>query len=143
MPGKVNPTQCEALTMLCCQVFGNDVALNIGAASGNFELNVFKPLIAHNFLQSARLLADGMHSFEHHCARGIEANRVRIGQLMEQSLMLVTALAPRIGYDKAAAIAKKAQTEGTTLKQAALALGHVTETQFAEWIVPMEMTRPG
>jgi fumarate hydratase class II len=143
MPGKVNPTQCEALTMLCCQVFGNDVALTAGAAAGNFELNVFKPLIAHNFLQSARLLADGMHSFEHHCARGIEANRTRIAELMEQSLMLVTALAPHIGYDKAAAIAKKAQHEGTTLKQAALALGYVSEPEFNEWIVPIDMTRPG
>jgi fumarate hydratase class II len=99
MPGKVNPTQCEALTMLCCQVMGNDVAIGIGGASGNFELNVFKPLIAHNFLQSVRLLADGMSSFEAHCARGIEADRERIGELLERSLMLVTALAPHIGYD--------------------------------------------
>ncbi len=143
MPGKVNPTQCEALTMLCCQVFGNDVAITIGGASGNFELNVFKPMIAHNFLQSARLLADGMRSFEAHCAHGIEANRERIGELMERSLMLVTALAPHIGYDRAAQIAKKAQHEGTTLKQAALALGFVTEQQFNEWIVPLAMTRPG
>ncbi len=142
MPGKVNPTQCEALTMLCCQVFGNDVALTVGAASGNFELNVFKPMIAHNFLQSARLLADGMRSFDEHCAHGIEPNRARIGELMERSLMLVTALAPHIGYDKAAQIAKKAQHEGTTLKQAALALGYVDEAQFAQWIVPIEMTRP-
>jgi fumarate hydratase class II len=143
MPGKVNPTQCEALTMLCCQVFGNDVALTVGAASGNFELNVFKPMIAHNFLQSARLLADGMRSFEEHCAHGIEADRERIGDLMARSLMLVTALAPHIGYDKAAQIAKKAQHEGTTLKQAALALGFVSEQQFADWIVPLDMTRPG
>ncbi|MBP0597910.1 class II fumarate hydratase [Herbaspirillum sp. LeCh32-8] len=143
MPGKVNPTQCEALTMLCAQVFGNDVALNIGGASGNFELNVFKPLIIHNFLQSVRLLADGMASFEEHCARGIEANRERIGELMEKSLMLVTALAPHIGYDKAAKIAKQAHHDGTTLKEAALALGYVTEQQFAEWIKPEEMTRPG
>ena len=142
MPGKVNPTQCEALTMLCCQVFGNDVALTFGGASGNFELNVFKPLMAHNFLQSARLLADGMRSFEHHCARGIEPNRERIGELMERSLMLVTALAPHIGYDRAAQIAKQAQHEGTTLKQAALALGFVTEQQFEQWIVPLAMTRP-
>ncbi|SFL81748.1 class II fumarate hydratase [Rugamonas rubra] len=142
MPGKVNPTQCEALTMLCCQVFGNDVALTFGGASGNFELNVFKPLMAHNFLQSARLLADGMRSFEHHCARGIEPNRERIGELMERSLMLVTALAPHIGYDRAAQIAKRAQHEGTTLKQAALALGFVTEQQFEQWIVPLAMTRP-
>ncbi|MBB5391093.1 MULTISPECIES: class II fumarate hydratase [unclassified Herbaspirillum] len=143
MPGKVNPTQCEALTMLCAQVFGNDVALNIGGASGNFELNVFKPVIIHNFLQSVRLLADGMASFEEHCARGIEANRERIADLMERSLMLVTALAPHIGYDKAAKIAKQAHHDGTTLKQAALALGYVTEQQFAEWIKPEEMTRPG
>ncbi|MDM5180760.1 class II fumarate hydratase [Massilia sp. DJPM01] len=143
MPGKVNPTQCEALTMLCCQVFGNDVAITMGGASGNFELNVFKPMIAHNFLQSARLLADGMRSFNEHCAHGIEPNRERIGELMERSLMLVTALAPHIGYDRAAQIAKKAQHEGTTLKQAALALGFVTEQQFQDWIVPLDMTRPG
>ncbi|QJQ00134.1 fumarate hydratase [Herbaspirillum rubrisubalbicans] len=143
MPGKVNPTQCEAMTMLCAQVFGNDVALNIGGASGNFELNVFKPVIIHNFLQSVRLLADGMASFEEHCARGIEANHSRIGELMEKSLMLVTALAPHIGYDKAAKIAKQAHHDGTTLKQAALALGYVTEAQFAEWIKPEQMTRPG
>ena len=143
MPGKVNPTQCEALTMLCCQVFGNDVAITMGGASGNFELNVFKPMIAHNFLQSARLLADGMRSFDDHCAHGIEPNRQRIGELMERSLMLVTALAPHIGYDKAAQIAKKAQHEGTTLQEAALALGFVTEQQFRQWIVPLDMTRPG
>ncbi|PWF41891.1 class II fumarate hydratase [Massilia glaciei] len=143
MPGKVNPTQAEALTMLCCQVFGNDVALTIGGASGNFELNVFKPMIAHNFLQSARLLADGMRSFEHHCARGIEPNRARIGELMEKSLMLVTALTPHIGYDRAAQIAKKAQHDGITLRQAALQSGYVSEQQFGEWIVPLAMTRPG
>ena len=142
MPGKVNPTQCEALTMLCCQVFGNDVAITIGGASGNFELNVFKPMIAHNFLQSARLLGDGMRSFDEHCARGIEPNRVRIGELMERSLMLVTALTPHIGYDRAAQIAKKAQHDGSTLKEAALALGYVTEQEFAQWIVPMDMTHP-
>ncbi|MDB5934569.1 MAG: fumC [Massilia sp.] len=143
MPGKVNPTQCEALTMLCCQVFGNDVAITIGGASGNFELNVFKPMIAHNFLQSARLLADGMRSFDEHCAHGIEPNRARIAELMERSLMLVTALAPHIGYDRAAQIAKLAQHEGTTLKQAALQLGFVNEQQFDDWIVPLAMTRPG
>ena len=142
MPGKVNPTQCEALTMLCCQVFGNDVALTFGGASGNFELNVFKPMIAHNFLQSARLLADGMKSFDHHCAEGIEPNRKRIGELMEQSLMLVTALAPHIGYDRAAQIAKTAQHDGTTLRQAALASGFVDAQQFDAWIVPMDMTHP-
>ena len=143
MPGKVNPTQCEALTMVCCQVFGNDVAITMGGASGNFELNVFKPMIAHNFLQSARLLADAMRSFDEHCAHGIEPNRQRIGELMERSLMLVTALAPHIGYDKAAQIAKKAQHDGSTLQQAALALGFVTEQQFKQWIVPLDMTRPG
>jgi len=143
MPGKVNPTQCEALTMLACQVFGNDVAITMGGASGNFELNVYKPMIAHNFLQSARLLADGMRSFEEHCVHGIEPNRSRIAELMERSLMLVTALAPHIGYDKAASIAKKAQHEGTTLQEAALALGYVTAEQFAQWIVPLDMTRPG
>jgi fumarate hydratase class II len=142
MPGKVNPTQCEALTMLCCQVFGNDVALTIGGASGNFELNVFKPMIAHNFLQSARLLADGMRSFDEHCAHGIEPNRERIGELMERSLMLVTALAPHIGYDRAAQIAKLAQHDNLTLKQAALQLGFVSEGDFDAWIVPIDMTRP-
>ena len=139
MPGKVNPTQCEALTMLCCQVMGNDVAIGIGGASGNFELNVFKPLIAHNMLQSIRLLADGMHSFEHHCARGITANSERIAELMERSLMLVTALVPHIGYDKAAEIAKRASHEGTTLKQAALASGYVTADQYESWVIPEAM----
>jgi fumarate hydratase class II len=143
MPGKVNPTQCEALTMLCCQVFGNDVAITVGGASGNFELNVFKPMIVHNFLQSARLLADGMRSFDQFCVQGIAPNLERIGELMERSLMLVTALAPHIGYDKAAQIAKKAQHEGLTLKEAALQLGFVTEQQFEQWIVPLAMTRPG
>ena len=142
MPGKVNPTQCEAMTMLCAQVMGNDVAVAIGGASGNFELNVYRPLIIHNVLQSIRLLADGMTSFEEHCARGIEPNRARISELLERSLMLVTALNPHIGYDKAAAIAKMAHHEGTTLKAAALALGHVTEQQFDEWVRPERMTGP-
>jgi fumarate hydratase class II len=140
MPGKVNPTQCEALTMLCCQVMGNDVALSIGAASGNFELNVFKPMIAHNFLQSVRLLADGMASFDHHCAQGIAPNLERIKELMARSLMLVTALTPHIGYDCAAQIAKKAQHEGLSLREAALALGFVTGEQFDTWIDPLAMT---
>jgi fumarate hydratase class II len=143
MPGKVNPTQCEALTMLCCQVMGNDVAIGIGGASGNFELNVFKPLIAHNFLQSIRLLADGMASFDRHCVRGITANRQRIGDLMERSLMLVTALVPHIGYDKAAEIAKQANREGTTLKEAALALAYVTAEEYERWVAPEAMTHPG
>ncbi|MBI1887991.1 MAG: class II fumarate hydratase [Nitrosomonadales bacterium] len=142
MPGKVNPTQCEALTMLCCQVFGNDVAINIGGASGNFELNVFRPLIAHNFLQSVRLLANGMASFEEHCVRGIEANRARIAEQMERSLMLVTALTPHIGYDRAAEIAKRAHRDGSTLKQAALALGYVAEADFDLWVRAAEMTHP-
>jgi fumarate hydratase class II len=139
MPGKVNPTQAEALTMLCCQVFGNDVAINVGGSMGNFELNVFKPVIIHNFLQSARLIADGAASFNDNCAAGIEANVERIGRLMRESLMLVTALNPHIGYDRAARIAKKAHAEGTTLKAAALALGFVTEAQFDEWVKPEDM----
>jgi fumarate hydratase class II len=142
MPGKVNPTQCEALTMLCCQVMGNDVAISIGGAAGNFELNVFKPLIAHNFLQSLRLLADGMHSFEHHCVQGISANRERISDLMARSLMLVTALVPHIGYDKAAEIAKRASHENTSLKQAALALGYVTAEDYERWVVTASMIHP-
>ena len=140
MPGKVNPTQCEAVTMLAAQVLGNDVAINIGGASGNFELNVFKPLVIHNFLQSVRLLADGMASFDQHCASGIEPNRERIAELVDRSLMLVTALNPHIGYDKAAQIAKKAHKENLSLKDAALALGYVTEEQFAQWVVPADMT---
>ena len=134
MPGKVNPTQCEAMTMLCAQVMGNDVALGIGAASGNFELNVFKPLLIHNFLQSVRLLADGMNSLNEHCVQGIQANERRIEELVERSLMLVTALNPHIGYDKAAEIAKKAHKEGTTLKEAAVALGHVSAEDFDAWV---------
>ena len=139
MPGKVNPTQSEALTMLCAQVFGNDVAINFGGASGNFELNVFRPMIAHNFLQSVRLLADGMASFNDHCAVGIEPNRDRIAELVSGSLMLVTALNPHIGYDKAAAIAKKAHKDGSSLRDAALASGHVTADQFDAWVVPADM----
>jgi len=139
MPGKVNPTQSEAVTMLCCQVFGNDVAVNMGGASGNFELNVFRPMVAHNVLQSVRLLADGMQSFNDNCAVGIEPNRDRVDQLLNESLMLVTALNPHIGYDKAAKIAKKAHKEGTTLKASALALGFVTEQQFDEWVRPKDM----
>ncbi len=139
MPGKVNPTQCEALTMLACQVMGNDVAVNIGGASGNFELNVFKPLIIHNVLQSMRLLADGALSFEEHCARGIEADRARIGELVQRSLMLVTALNPHIGYDKAAQIAKAAHAQGSSLREAALASGHVTAEQFDAWVRPEAM----
>jgi len=139
MPGKVNPTQSEALTMLSAQVMANDVAVNIGGASGNFELNVFKPLIIHNFMMSCRLIADGCDSFRSNCAEGIEPNRERIRHNLENSLMLVTALNPHIGYDNAARIAKKAHKEGTTLKQAAVALGLVTEAQFDEWVVPDKM----
>jgi fumarate hydratase class II len=142
MPGKVNPTQSEAMTMLCCQVFGNDVAVNLGGASGNFELNVFKPLLIHNFLQSARLLADGCQSFNDNCAAGIEPNKERIAKLLHESLMLVTALNPHIGYDKAAKIAKTAHKEGTTLKEAALKLGFVTAAQFDEWVRPEDMVGP-
>jgi fumarate hydratase class II len=142
MPGKVNPTQSEALTMLCAQVFGNDVAVNFGGASGNFELNVFKPLIIHNFLQSARLLADGCHSFNDNCAVGIEPDRARIDKLLRESLMLVTALNPHIGYDKAAKIAKTAHKEGTTLKESALKLGYLTSEQFDQWVKPEDMVGP-
>jgi len=139
MPGKVNPTQCEALTMLACQVMGNDVAVNMAGASGNFELNVFKPVIIHNVLQSMRLLADGALSFEEHCARGIEADRTRIGELVQRSLMLVTALNPHIGYDKAAQIAKAAHKQGSSLRDAALASGWVTGEQFDAWVKPEDM----
>ncbi|MCE1191674.1 MAG: class II fumarate hydratase [Acidovorax sp.] len=139
MPGKVNPTQSEAVTMLAAQVFGNDVAINFGGASGNFELNVFRPMVAHNFLQSVRLLADGMVSFNDHCAAGIEPNRERIADLVGRSLMLVTALNTHIGYDKAAFIAKKAHKEGTSLREAAIASGHLTAEQFDQWVVPENM----
>jgi fumarate hydratase, class II len=139
MPGKVNPTQSEAVTMLAAQVMGNDVAINIGGASGNFELNVFRPMVIHNFLQSVRLLADGMSSFDKHCAVGITPNEARIGELVERSLMLVTALNTHIGYDKAAQIAKKAHKDGSSLREAALALGHVTAEQFDAWVVPGQM----
>jgi fumarate hydratase, class II len=143
MPGKVNPTQSEALTMICAQVLGNDAALNIGGASGNFELNVFKPLIIHNFIHSAKLLAKGMEGFTRHCVAGLEPNAARIEELMKKSLMLVTALNPHIGYDNAARIAKKAHAEGTTLKEAALALGLVTAEDFEKWISPRDMIAPG
>jgi fumarate hydratase class II len=139
MPGKVNPTQSEAMMMLCFQVMGNDVAINMGGSMGNFELNVFKPLIIYNFLQSVHLLADGLISFNDNCAKGIEADRVRIGQLMKNSLMLVTALTPYIGYEKAARIAILAHKEGTTLRDAALSLGYVTGEEFDEWVRPEAM----
>jgi len=139
MPGKVNPTQSEAMIMLCCQVMGNDVAINMGGALGNFELNVMKPLIIHNFLQSVRLLSDGAISFNDNCAVGITANVEHIDDLMRNSLMLVTALNPHIGYDKAAEIAKKAYCEGSTLRDAALVSGHVTAEQFEMWVRPENM----
>ena len=142
MPGKVNPTQSEALTMVCAQVIGNDVAVNVGGASGHFELNVFKPLIVYNTLQSIRLLGDAAVSFADHCVAGIKPDRGRIRELMESSLMLVTALSPHIGYDRAAEVAHRAHAEGSTLREAALALGYVTGEQFAEWVRPEDMTRP-
>lgn len=142
MPGKVNPTQCEALAMVCCQVFGNDTAITVGGSSGNLELNAYKPLIAYNFLQSVRLLAEGMQSFEKYCVRGIEANIHRIAEQLNRSLMLVTALTPHIGYDRSAEIAKHAHQEGSTLRQAALALGYVTANEFDLWVNPVNMTHP-
>lgn len=139
MPGKVNPTQAEALTMICAQVMGNDVAINVGGANGHFELNVFKPLIITNFLDSAIILGDGAVSFTDKCVKGIQANKTRIRQHLDNSLMLVTALNPIIGYDKAAEIAKKAYRENTTLKEAALALGYLTEEEFDKYIDPRKM----
>ena len=143
MPGKVNPTQCEAMTMVCAQVMGNDVAVGIGAASGNFELNVFKPVIIHNVLQSLRLLGDACRNFNEFCAVGIEANQAKIDDNLHKSLMLVTALNPHIGYDNAAKIAKKAHHDGTTLKEAAVSLNLLTAEQFDAWVDPMKMTQPG
>jgi fumarate hydratase, class II len=143
MPGKVNPTQSEALTMVCAQVMGNHVTVTVGGANGHFELNVFKPVIANALLQSIRLLADATVSFTDNCVAGIEPNRDRIKELVEGSLMLVTALNPHIGYDAAARIAKKAHAEGTTLRAAALALGLVTDAQFEEWVRPERMVGPG
>lgn len=140
MPGKVNPTQCEAVTMVAVQVMGNDAAIGIAASQGNFELNVFKPVIIYNFLHSVRLLNDVCHSFTQHCVEGIEVNYEKIEKYVKESLMLVTALNPHIGYDKAAQIAKKAHQEGKTLREAALALGFVTEKEFDEWVVAKKMT---
>jgi fumarate hydratase, class II len=139
MPGKINPTQSEAVLMLAAQVFGNDVTIGIAGASGNFELNVAKPVIIYDFLQSCRLLADGTRSFDRYCATGIEPDRARIADLVSRSLMLVTALAPHIGYDKAAQIAHKAHAEGTTLRAAALELGYVTAAEFDAWVRPEKM----
>jgi fumarate hydratase class II len=139
MPGKVNPTQSEALTMIAAQIMGNDVAVNIGGMSGNFELNVFKPVIIHNFLMSARLIAEGGESFREHCVVGITANRERIQENLQKSLMLVTALNPHIGYDNAARIAKTAHKTGRTLKETAVELGLVTAEQFDQWVRPEKM----
>jgi fumarate hydratase, class II len=139
MPGKVNPTQSEAMTMLCAQVMGNDVAINVGGMSGNFELNVYKPLIAHAFLGSVRLLSDGCDSFRKNCVVGLEPNRPRIGKNLSESLMLVTALNPHIGYDAAAKVAKKAHKENKTLKDTAIELGLVTAEQFEKWVRPEKM----
>ncbi len=140
MPGKVNPTQSEALTMVCAQVIGNDVAIAVGGAQGHYELNVFKPMMARNILESARLLGDACASFSAHCVEGIEPNQARIDELLQNSLMLVTALNTKIGYYKAAEIANKAHTEGTTLKAAALSTGYLTEAEYDAWVVPADMT---
>ena len=142
MPGKVNPTQCEALTMVCCQVFGNNAAITAGASQGHFELNVYKPLLAHNMLHSIRILADAARSFTDNCVAGIKADEKRIGELMNRSLMLVTALAPTIGYDKAAKIAKTAHANGTTLREEAVRLGYLTGADFDRLIRPERMTKP-
>lgn len=142
MPGKVNPTQSEAMTMVCAQVMGNDVAVTIGGASGNFELNVFKPMIIHNVLQSIRLLSDASESFNEHCVVGIKPNEKRIKELLENSLMLVTALNPVIGYDKAAKIAKKAYADNSSLKEAAVALGYLTAAEFEKKVRPEDMIKP-
>lgn len=139
MPGKVNPTQCEAMTMVCAQVLGNDTTISFAGSQGNFELNVFKPVMAYNYLQSAELLGDACVSFDEHCAAGITPNHARIGELLEQSLMLVTALNKHIGYEKAAEIAKKAYKENSTLKAAALALGYVSAEDFDQWVDPAKM----
>jgi fumarate hydratase class II len=142
MPGKVNPTQCEALIMLSLQVLANDVVISSAAAAGNFELNVTKPLTAHAYLQSIRLLSDGITSFARYCITGMVANERRVTELVESSLMLVTALVPHIGYDKAAAIAKTAHAKNQSLREAALASGYVSAFQFDRWIQPASMTHP-
>ena len=142
MPGKVNPTQCEAITMVCTQVMGNHVTISIAASNGHFELNVFKPVMSLNLLQSIRLLADASRSFTENCVVGIEANEPRIAELMNQSLMLVTALTPHIGYDNAGKVAKKAHDEGSTLREAAIALGVTSGEEFDAWVQPHKMTSP-
>ncbi|HEY7230879.1 MAG TPA: class II fumarate hydratase [Pseudolabrys sp.] len=143
MPGKTNPTQSEALTMVCCQVFGNQTAITVAGSQGHFELNVYKPLLAYCMMQSIRLLADAATSFADNCVVGIRANEARIRELMQRSLMLVTALSPKIGYDKAAQVAKAAHTNGTTLREEAIRLGFVTAAEFDRLIRPEKMTRPG
>ena len=142
MPGKVNPTQCEAITMVAAQVMGNQTAVSIGGSNGHFELNVFKPMMVRNVLQSTRLIGDSCQSFSKNCVTGIVANRERIDKLLNDSLMLVTALNPHIGYDKAAKLAKTAHQEGLTLKQAALKLGYLTDEEFQEWVQPSKMLGP-
>ena len=142
MPGKVNPTQSEAMTMVCAQVLGNDVAVNIGGANGHFELNVFKPMIVFNCLNSIRLISDACESFTDHCVDGIQANTAQIKKHLENSLMLVTALNPHIGYDNAAKIAKTAHKNGTTLKEEAVNLGFLTAENFDKWVRPETMTTP-
>jgi fumarate hydratase class II len=142
MPGKVNPTQCEALTMVCAQLMGNHVTVSMAGAGGHLELNVYKPVIIYNVLQSIRLLADAARSFNDRCVVGIEADRERIEELLQRSLMLVTALNPRIGYDNAAKVAKKAYAEGTSLKEAAVALGLLTADEFDELVRPEKMLGP-
>ena len=143
MPGKVNPTQCEAMTMVCCQVFGNHAAMTVAASQGHFELNVFKPVMAYDMLQSIRLLGDAARSFTEHCVRDMRADEKRIAELMQRSLMLVTALAPKIGYDNAAKIAKTAHANGTTLREEAIRLGLVSGKDFDRLVQPARMTRPG
>lgn len=142
MPGKVNPTQCEAITMVSAQVMGNHTAVTIGGSNGHFELNVFKPMMVYNVLQSVRLIGDACQSFTKHCISDIKANKERISRMLTESLMLVTALNPHIGYEKGAQIAKKAFTEGLTLKEAAVALNYLTEEQFDELVKPEEMLGP-
>tara|TARA_B100001142_G_C13749809_1_gene428924 strand:- start:15 stop:446 length:432 start_codon:yes stop_codon:yes gene_type:complete len=142
MPGKVNPTQAEAMTMVCCQVMGNNTAITVGGSQGNFELNVFKPMMIHNLLHSIRLLTDSCTTFRTKCVEGLEPVRENIASHLENSLMLVTALNNHIGYDKAAKIAKKAHEEGTTLRESALALGYLTNEEFDAWVRPEEMTGP-
>ena len=143
MPGKVNPTQCEAMTMVCCQVFGNQTTITVAGSQGHFELNVYKPVLAYNMMNSIQLLADASRSFTEHCVNGIEANAQRIKELMERSLMLVTAIAPKIGYDNAARVAKNAHARGTTLKEEAVRMGLVSDKEFDRLVRPEKMTRPG